>query len=126
MVAMTVAAVAIFSLRAARKGRAGRAGASGEKPRLPRARYLRMRRRRGSTSSGREPVSCDELVAFHACFYEVEQRFRAQHGHRAVSVQYDEHLAALLDAGYYTLDAVRRPTRLAIKQLGLAVAEQLA
>ena len=55
----------------------------------------------------------------------VEQRFRAEHLHRTVSIPYDEHLAAMLDAGHYTLDALRRPTRLAIKQLGLAVAEQL-
>src|SRR5215213_5189493 len=55
----------------------------------------------------------------------VEQRFRAEHLHRTVSIPYDEQLAAMLDAGHYTLDALRRPTRLAIKQLGLAVAEQL-
>jgi MinD-like ATPase involved in chromosome partitioning or flagellar assembly len=55
----------------------------------------------------------------------VEQRFRAEHLHRCVSIPYDERLAAMLDAGHYTLDALGRPTRLAIKQLGLAVAEQL-
>src|SRR3954454_20547102 len=55
----------------------------------------------------------------------VEQRFRAEHLHRCVTIPYDEQLAAMLDAGRYTLDALRRPTRLAIKQLGLAVAEQL-
>ena len=31
----------------------------------------------------------------------------------------------MLDAGTYTLDALERPTRMAIKRLGLAVAEQL-
>jgi MinD-like ATPase involved in chromosome partitioning or flagellar assembly len=55
----------------------------------------------------------------------VEQRFRAERLHRAVTIPYDEQLAAMLDAGHYTLDALRRSTRLAIKQLGLAVAEQL-
>ena len=55
----------------------------------------------------------------------VEQRFRAERLHRAVTIPYDEQLAAMLDAGHYTLDALCRPTRLAIKQLGLAVAEQL-
>jgi MinD-like ATPase involved in chromosome partitioning or flagellar assembly len=55
----------------------------------------------------------------------VEQRFQAEHLHRCVTIPYDEQLAAMLDAGHYTLDALRRPTRLAIKQLGLAVAEQL-
>jgi hypothetical protein len=42
-----------------------------------------------------------------------------------VTIPYDEQLAATLDAGHYTLDALRRPTRTAIKRLGLAVAEQL-
>jgi MinD-like ATPase involved in chromosome partitioning or flagellar assembly len=55
----------------------------------------------------------------------VEQRFRAEHLHRSVTIPYDEQLAAMLDAGHYTVDALRRPTRLAIKRLGLAVAEQL-
>lgn len=55
----------------------------------------------------------------------IEQRFRAEHLHRSVTIPYDEQLAAMLDAGQYTLDALRRPTRLAIKHLGLAVAEQL-
>ena len=55
----------------------------------------------------------------------VEQRFRDEHLHRTVAIPYDEQLAATLDAGHYTLDGLRRPTRLAIKQLGLAVAEQL-
>ena len=55
----------------------------------------------------------------------VEQRFRAEHLHRAVTIPYDEQLAATLDAGHYALDALGRPTRMAIKQLGLAVAEQL-
>jgi MinD-like ATPase involved in chromosome partitioning or flagellar assembly len=55
----------------------------------------------------------------------VEQRFRAEQLHRSVTIPYDEQLAAMLDAGHYTLDALRRATRVAIKRLGLAVAEQL-
>jgi MinD-like ATPase involved in chromosome partitioning or flagellar assembly len=55
----------------------------------------------------------------------IEERFRAEHLHRSVTIPHDEQLAAMLDAGHYTLDALHRPTRLAIKQLGLAVAEQL-
>jgi MinD-like ATPase involved in chromosome partitioning or flagellar assembly len=55
----------------------------------------------------------------------IEERFRAQHLHRSVTLPYDEQLATMLDAGCYTLDALRRPTRVAIKRLGLAVAEQL-
>ena len=56
----------------------------------------------------------------------IEDRFRAEHLHRAVTIPYDEQLATMLDTGTYTLDALERPTRLAIKRLGLAVAEQLA
>jgi MinD-like ATPase involved in chromosome partitioning or flagellar assembly len=55
----------------------------------------------------------------------VEERFRAEHLHRCVTIPYDEQLATMLDGGSYTLDALGRPTRLAIKRLGLAVAEQL-
>jgi MinD-like ATPase involved in chromosome partitioning or flagellar assembly len=55
----------------------------------------------------------------------IEDRFRAQHLHRAVTIPYDEQLATMLDTGTYTLDALERPTRLAIKRLGLAVGEQL-
>jgi MinD-like ATPase involved in chromosome partitioning or flagellar assembly len=55
----------------------------------------------------------------------VEQRFRAEHLYRCVTIPYDTQLAATLDTGSYTLDALRRATRLAIKHLGLAVAEQL-
>ncbi len=55
----------------------------------------------------------------------VEQSFRGERLHRVVTIPYDEQLATMLDAGHYTLDALSRPTRLAIKQLGLAIAEQL-
>jgi MinD-like ATPase involved in chromosome partitioning or flagellar assembly len=55
----------------------------------------------------------------------VEERFRAEHLHRCVTLPYDEQLATMLDSGSYTLDALKRPTGLAIKRLGLAVAEQL-
>ena len=55
----------------------------------------------------------------------IEDRFRAEHLHRAVTIPHDEQLATMLDSGTYTLEALGRPTRLAIKRLGLAVAEQL-
>jgi MinD-like ATPase involved in chromosome partitioning or flagellar assembly len=55
----------------------------------------------------------------------VEQRFRAEHLLRTVTIPYDERLAAMLDTGTYALGALRSPTRLAIKRLGLAVAERL-
>jgi hypothetical protein len=56
----------------------------------------------------------------------IEERFRAEHLHRSVTIPYDEQLASMLDSGTYTLEALARPSRLAIKRLGLAVAEQLA
>jgi MinD-like ATPase involved in chromosome partitioning or flagellar assembly len=55
----------------------------------------------------------------------IEEHFRGRHLHRCVTIPYDEQLAAALDAGHYTLEALQRPTRMAIKQVGLAVAEQL-
>lgn len=55
----------------------------------------------------------------------VEQRFRDAQLHRSVNIPMDPQLAGMLDAGRYTLDALERPTRVAIKQLGLAVGEQL-
>jgi putative peptide zinc metalloprotease protein len=55
----------------------------------------------------------------------IEDRFRAEHLHRAVTIPHDEQLATMLDSGTYSLEALRRPTRVAVKRLGLAVAEQL-
>jgi MinD-like ATPase involved in chromosome partitioning or flagellar assembly len=55
----------------------------------------------------------------------IEDRFRAEHLHRAVTIPHDNQLATMLDSGTYALDALRRPTRLSVKRLGLAVAEQL-
>lgn len=54
-----------------------------------------------------------------------EQSYRAEHLHRSVTIPYDEQLATMLDTGAYTLDALGRSSRVAIKRLGLAVAEQL-
>jgi MinD-like ATPase involved in chromosome partitioning or flagellar assembly len=55
----------------------------------------------------------------------IEDRFRAEHLHRAVTIPYDERLATMLDSGTYSLDALARRTRVAVKRLGLAVADQL-
>jgi putative peptide zinc metalloprotease protein len=55
----------------------------------------------------------------------VEERFRAAHLHRVVTIPQDDQLATMLDSATYTLEALDRPSRLAIKRLGLAVAEQL-
>ena len=45
--------------------------------------------------------------------------------YKAVAVPHDEQLAAMLATCTYSLGALRPPTRMAIKRLGLAVAEQL-
>jgi MinD-like ATPase involved in chromosome partitioning or flagellar assembly len=55
----------------------------------------------------------------------IEDRFRARHLHRAVTIPHDEQLAGMLDSGTYTLEALAPRTRFAIKRLGLAVADQL-
>jgi MinD-like ATPase involved in chromosome partitioning or flagellar assembly len=55
----------------------------------------------------------------------VELCLLAEHPHEVVTIPYDEPLAAMLESGTYTLGGLRPPTRTAIKQLGLAVAEQL-
>ena len=56
----------------------------------------------------------------------VDECFRQQRLHRSVTVPHDDRLAVMLDSGTYALEALQRPTRLPVKQLGLAVAEQLA
>jgi MinD-like ATPase involved in chromosome partitioning or flagellar assembly len=55
----------------------------------------------------------------------IEDRFRAQHLHRAVTIPHDDRLALMLDSGTYALEALGGETRRAVKRLGLAVAEQL-
>ena len=55
----------------------------------------------------------------------IEDRFRAERLHRAVTIPYDDQLATMLDSGTYSLDALGRRTRVAVKRLGLAVADQL-
>jgi MinD-like ATPase involved in chromosome partitioning or flagellar assembly len=55
----------------------------------------------------------------------VEECFRRERLHRSVTIPYDERLAVMLDSGTYSLEALDRRTRLPIKRLGLAVAEQL-
>jgi MinD-like ATPase involved in chromosome partitioning or flagellar assembly len=55
----------------------------------------------------------------------LDDRFRRERLHRSVTIPYAERLATMLDSGTYSLEALDRRTRLPIKQLGLAVAEQL-
>jgi MinD-like ATPase involved in chromosome partitioning or flagellar assembly len=75
----------------------------------------------------RTTVACNK---FHARgpgdVRELERRLRERRLHRSVAIPYDDQLAAMLDTATYELDALERTSRMAIKRLGLAVAEQLA
>ena len=73
----------------------------------------------------RTTVAINKSRLESAAVYAIEDRFRAEHLHRAVTIPYDGQLASMLDSGTYTLDALERRTRLAVKRLGLAVADQL-
>jgi MinD-like ATPase involved in chromosome partitioning or flagellar assembly len=55
----------------------------------------------------------------------LERTLRERRLHRNVAIPHDDQLATMLDSGTYELDALGRDTRLAVKRLGLAVAEQL-
>ncbi len=55
----------------------------------------------------------------------IEQHFRHHQIGRHVAVPYNEQLRTMLDTGTYALEALPRQVRLAIKQLGLTVAERL-
>jgi len=56
---------------------------------------------------------------------EIEQAFRGIGVGGHVVVPYDEQLRVMLDSATYSLEALGRPTRMAIKALGLAVARRL-
>jgi MinD-like ATPase involved in chromosome partitioning or flagellar assembly len=56
---------------------------------------------------------------------ELERRLRERRLRRPVAIPFDDQLAAMLDTGTYQLDALERTSRVAIKRLALAVAEQL-
>lgn len=55
----------------------------------------------------------------------IEAHFREQRLRRSVTVPRDDQLRTMLDTGTYSLEALSRETRLPVKLLGLAVAEQL-
>jgi MinD-like ATPase involved in chromosome partitioning or flagellar assembly len=63
-----------------------------------------------------------ETAAEHAA---LEPTFRALRLQHSVTVPFDGQLQYALGAGAYELDALEPPSRLAIKQLGLAIAEVL-
>ena len=56
---------------------------------------------------------------------ELERRLRERRLHRSVAIPYDCQLATMLDSGTYELDALARTTRMPLKRLAIAVAEQL-
>jgi MinD-like ATPase involved in chromosome partitioning or flagellar assembly len=56
---------------------------------------------------------------------ELERRLRERRLHHSIAIPHDEQLAAMLDTATYELDALGRPSRMAIKRLGLQVAQQL-
>jgi MinD-like ATPase involved in chromosome partitioning or flagellar assembly len=71
-------------------------------------------------------VACNKFYARGpADLKQLEGRLRERRLHRTVAIPHDDQLAAMLDSGTYQLDALRRTTRLALKGLGLRVAEQL-
>ena len=74
----------------------------------------------------RTTVACNKFYARGpGDLRELERRLRERRLHRSVAIPYDDQLAAMLDSGTYQLDALERMTRMAIKRLGLAVADQL-
>jgi MinD-like ATPase involved in chromosome partitioning or flagellar assembly len=74
----------------------------------------------------RTTVACNKFYARGpADLNELERRLRERRLHRSVAIPHDDQLAVMLDTGTYQLEALQRPSRTAIKRLGLAVAEQL-
>ncbi len=57
---------------------------------------------------------------------QIERRFSEQRLHRSRTLPLDQRLQVMLDSGTYNLEGLSRPTRSAVKLLGLTVAEQLA
>jgi MinD-like ATPase involved in chromosome partitioning or flagellar assembly len=55
----------------------------------------------------------------------IDARLRRERLHKSVTIPQDEQLAVMLDSGTYALEALARRTRMPIKQLGLALAQQL-
>ena len=66
----------------------------------------------------RTTVALNKSLLRAADVHVIEERFRAEHLHRSVTIPHDEQLATMLDTGTYALEALKRPTRLAIKRLG--------
>jgi MinD-like ATPase involved in chromosome partitioning or flagellar assembly len=74
----------------------------------------------------RTTVACNKFYARGpGDVRELERLLRERRLHRSVAIRYDDQLATMLDTATYHLDALERTTRMTIKRLGLAVAEQL-
>lgn len=55
----------------------------------------------------------------------IEAHFARQRLRKRVTIPYDERLRTMLDSATYSLAALRRPVRVSVKRLALAVGEQL-
>jgi MinD-like ATPase involved in chromosome partitioning or flagellar assembly len=74
----------------------------------------------------RTTVACNKFHARGpADLDELERILRERRLPRPVAMRHDDQLAAMLDTGTYQLDALERTSRMAIKRLGLAVAQRL-
>jgi hypothetical protein len=56
----------------------------------------------------------------------ISEQFRKQRLSQRVAIPYDQRLRTMLDSGTYSLAGLGRATRVPIKELGVAVAGQLA
>jgi MinD-like ATPase involved in chromosome partitioning or flagellar assembly len=71
-------------------------------------------------------VACNKFYARRrGDLRKLERRLHERGLHRSVAIPHNDQLAAMLDSATYQLDALERTSRVAIKRLGLAVAEQL-
>jgi MinD-like ATPase involved in chromosome partitioning or flagellar assembly len=74
----------------------------------------------------RTTVACNKFYARgSADLAELERLLRERRLHHSIAIPHDEQLAGMLDTATYQLDALERPSRMAIKRLGLQVAQQL-
>ena len=74
----------------------------------------------------RTTVACNQFHSRRpADLRELERRLSQQRPQQPVAIPHDGQLAAMLDTGTYQLDSLERPTRLAIKRLGLRLAQGL-
>lgn len=75
---------------------------------------------------GRATLVVNQAVRNSGDSRALEAHFETQRLSKRVAIPYDQQLRTMLDSGTYSLAALRRRTRVPVKQLGLAVADQLA